>query len=182
MFTDISLRTLGLKLQLNHSGGHCDNPIPCHTNLVILHTNGIHSVDVQYCGCMRAIPQHIQLLRRRLYPASQLSVKTCATFELLRHLHKLALTTKASTYDFYRCLEKSTTNAGINPPKSRYRALFRMVLQWRHLHMLKWGGRGHDVSGVAGTTAGELALKCPTCPYPGINIPEGWDKVSENQR
>lgn len=48
--------------------------------------------------------------------------------------------------------------------------------------MLKWGGRGHDVSGVAGTSEGELAVKCPTCPHPGINIPDDWINASENQK
>ena len=39
--------------------------------------------------------------------------------------------TKASTYDFYRALEKSTNSTGVNTPKSRYKALLRTVLQWR---------------------------------------------------
>jgi hypothetical protein len=66
----------------------------------VLHTNGIHEVALSYCGCGRAIPQHIQLLRRHIYPATQTIVKTCVTFELLDLLHKLGNTTKASTYDF----------------------------------------------------------------------------------
>lgn len=150
--------------------------------MLVLDVNGIHSANILYCGCERSIPYHLQLLRRRLYPASQLSVKTCATFGLLRHLHKLALTTKASTYDFYRCLERSTTNIGINAPKSRYRALFRMILQWRHLQMLKWAGRGLDETGARGTSPGELAIQCPTCPHPGINIPDLWMDVPEEDK
>ncbi|PPQ81057.1 hypothetical protein CVT25_014571 [Psilocybe cyanescens] len=181
-FVEVSLKTLGLRIQLNHMGGYCENPIASHSSMLILHTNGIHSVNLFYCGCSRKIPHHLQLLRRRIYPASQMSVQTCATFELLRHLHKLALTTKASTYDFYRCLEKSTTNLGIHPPKSRYRALFRMILQRRHLQMLKWAGRGHDVTGVAGTTPGGLAIKCPSCPHPGINLPADWETVSKEMK
>lgn len=176
------MNTLGLKLQLNHASGRCKNPTPCHAGMLVLHTNGIHSVNIQYCDCERSIPHHLQLLRRRLYPATQMSVKTCATFSLLQHLHKLALTTKASTYDFYRCLEKLTSNTGVNVPKSRYRALFRMVLQWRHLQMLKWAGRGHDEGGVVGTSPGELGVECPTCPHPGVNLPDGWRDVPAGQK
>lgn len=40
--------------------------------------------------------------------------------------------------------------------------------------MLKRGGRGHDPAGAAGTKNGELALMCPSCPHPGINLPAGW--------
>src|SRR6188768_2511142 len=120
---------MGLKVQLNHASMYCENPIPCHASMLILHTNGIHEVAIQYCGCRRLLPQHLQLLRRRLYPALQIVVKTCATFELLRQLHMLSFTTKASSYDFYRALEKLTINTGIDTPKSRYRVLMRMMLQ-----------------------------------------------------
>ncbi|KDR65401.1 hypothetical protein GALMADRAFT_81900, partial [Galerina marginata CBS 339.88] len=72
-------------------------------------------------------------------------------------------------------LETMTNNTGISIPPNRYRALFRMVLQWRHMKLLKWGGRAHEPSGAAGTKTGELALICPSCPIPGINLPLGWE-------
>lgn len=86
----------------------------------------------------------------------------------------LALTTKSNTYDFYRTLEKLTVNTGIDVPKSRYRALMRMCLQWRHLKLLKRGGRGLDKNGSATTRNGELAILCPSCPRPGINLDNNW--------
>jgi len=85
-------------------------------------------------------------------------MKTCATFELLRMLHMLALTTKASTYDFYRTLEKLMTNTGLEVPKSQYRVLMRMILQWWHLKMLKWAGRSTVDDGVRQTQPGDLAI------------------------
>ncbi|KAF9470104.1 hypothetical protein BDN70DRAFT_821745, partial [Pholiota conissans] len=178
-FVSTSLKDIGLKIQLNHSSMFCENPVPGHVNMLVLHTNGLHSIAVQYCGCSRAIPHHIQLLRQRLYPASQLAVKTCATFELLHLLHKMSLATKASVYDFYRCLEWLTDGTGIKPQKSRYRALSRMLLQWRHLHMLKWAGVPHQVGGISAIQPGQLAVRCPSCPYPGINIRDDWELVPE---
>ena len=171
------MKSIGLKVQLNHASFFCERPIPCHSALLVLHTNGIHEVALQYCGCLREIPQHIQLLRRRFYPASQQNVRTCATFELLELLHKLALTSQSSTYDFYRTLEKLTNNTGVSVPKSRYRSLFRMIMQWRHLRLLKWGGRCHDPAGVTATRPGELAVLCPSCPRPGVNLPENWEQA-----
>lgn len=156
---------------------HCENPVSAHQSMLIIHTNGIHEINIQYCGCTRAIPNHLQLLRRGLYPASQLTIRTCATFELLRQLHMLALTTKSNTYDFYRALEKLTVNTGIGVPHSRYRSLIRMVLQWRHLKLLKRGGRGHEPTGAAGTATGELAILCPSCPRPGVNLLPGWENA-----
>ena len=46
---------------------------------------------------------------------------------------------------------------------------------WRHLKMLKRGGRGQDPHGAEGTQEGELAVECPACPHPGRNLPEGWE-------
>ncbi|PPQ76891.1 hypothetical protein CVT26_000661 [Gymnopilus dilepis] len=181
-FTKTSLKTLGLKVQLNHMGMFCSNPIPCHSSMLVLHTNGIHEVAIQYCGCNRAIAIHLQLLRRRLYPSSQINPKNCVSFDLLRLLHHLALATKASTYDFYRGLEKSTDGVGVNTPKSRYRALLRSALQWRHLKLLKRGGRGNDPSGVQGTQNGELAIRCPSCPWPGVNLVDDWDKAPQSMK
>ena len=154
------MKKIGLKVQLNHASHVCNKPTSCHSSFLVLHTNGIHEVAVQYCGCSRTIPPHIQLLHRGFYPSSQKNVRTCATFSLLDLLHKLALTTQSSTYDFYRGLEKLTNSTGVTVPKSRYCTLFRINMQWRHLKLLKWGGRGHDSAGVLATRAGELAVLC----------------------
>ncbi|KAJ3492844.1 hypothetical protein NLJ89_g11151 [Agrocybe chaxingu] len=43
-----------------------------------------------------------------------------------------------------------------------------------HLKLLKRAGRGHDPAGVAATAPGELAVRCPSCPYPDINLPPNW--------
>ena len=99
-FEEVTLKAMGLVVQLNHSGAYCENAIDCHSAMLIIHTNGIHQVAIKYCGCSKSIPHHHQLLRWGLYPASQLSVKTCASFQVLDLLHKLALATKSSTYNF----------------------------------------------------------------------------------
>lgn len=41
--------------------------------------------------------------------------------------------------------------------------------------MLKWAGRSQVPDGVASTCIGDLAVRCPMCPLPGINLPEGWE-------
>ena len=52
-----------------------------------------------------------------------------------------------------------------------------MICMWRHLKLLKQGGRAHATDGVEGTAAGELALLCPACPFPAYNLPANWQKV-----
>lgn len=58
----------------------------------------------------------------------------------------------------------------------------RCLTQWRHLKALKRSGRGHDPSGAEGTVDGGLAILCPSCPHPGINLPSRWrEQPAEKQ-
>ncbi|SJL12089.1 uncharacterized protein ARMOST_15510 [Armillaria ostoyae] len=100
-----------------------------------------------------------------------------ASFQLLNFLHILSLCAKTSVYDFYRMLEKLTMNTGMGVPKSRYKALMRMLLQWWHLKMLKHGGQGHMPNSIEMTQYHDLAVLCPSCPQLGINLPEGWENA-----
>lgn len=63
-----------------------------------------------------------------------------------------------------------------------YKAFFRMMHEWQHLKMLKRAGRGQDPAGVVGTKMGELAIECPACPKPGINLPDSWENTSKDKR
>ncbi|PBK67336.1 hypothetical protein ARMSODRAFT_989178 [Armillaria solidipes] len=71
--------------------------------------------------------------------------------------HLLSLVSKTSTYDFYCTLERMSDNIGLNTLPSC--------------------GQAHDVTGPEGTKPGELAILCPSCPWPGINLPSDWDQV-----
>ncbi|KAF8895002.1 hypothetical protein CPB84DRAFT_1848339 [Gymnopilus junonius] len=53
---------LGLKLQLNHAGSFCENPIPAHTNMLVLHTNALpgftyQNQDLHFIPITRTPPQ-----------------------------------------------------------------------------------------------------------------------------
>ena len=54
-----------------------------------------------------------------------------------------------------------------------------MLREWRHLRLLKRGGRAHAQTGVGGTSPGELAVLCPACPHPNINLPKNWTSVAK---
>ncbi|PBK83051.1 hypothetical protein ARMGADRAFT_1038202 [Armillaria gallica] len=155
-FISTTLHEIGLRVQLNHTNMRCRAPVPAHTTFKVLHTTGIHDVVLDYCGCEGQLPYHTQLLRRGWYPASHRVPTTCTTFHLLEFLHILSLCSKVSIYDFFWTLEK---------------------LLWVHLKMLKRNGWAHVNDGVATTTPGELALLCPSCLQPGINLPEGWESA-----
>ncbi|KAG1723308.1 uncharacterized protein EDB91DRAFT_1087854 [Suillus paluster] len=51
--------------------------------------------------------------------------------------------------------------------QDQYRELMRVSQQWRHLKNMKWHGFGHHSNHCE---PGDLALFCPACPQPGINL------------
>ncbi|KAK7032459.1 hypothetical protein VNI00_013017 [Paramarasmius palmivorus] len=190
-FERTSLKEMGLVIQLNHNGGECDKPLPCHSRFRVLHVNGIHEVNLRFCDCPKKamngkLPQYIQLLRRQLYPATlkDSRILTVATFQYLNTLEKLGYTTKASTYDFYRGMERLSNHQGLKEkaPKSRYLPLMVMIRQWRHLKMVLRAGGGHNPEGVQGMKEGSLRVPCPSCPYPGVNLPFGWENEAMDSR
>ncbi|KAF7331292.1 CxC2 domain-containing protein [Mycena kentingensis (nom. inval.)] len=159
-----------------HATGHrCPIPRRGRNDFVVIGDDGIHDVAADFCGCYTTDDvDFVQVLRAGWFPSTTSAPRTAATFTCLERFQTLSLHGKTSAYDFYAALETLTNGAGVKPP-DRYKVFLRLVRQYRHLVLLKRGGRGHDRDGVLGTAAGELALRCPVCPRPGVNLPEGWD-------
>ncbi|KAG1724893.1 uncharacterized protein EDB91DRAFT_1087320 [Suillus paluster] len=154
-FQVVSLKALSLRIQLGHPvGQHCILPRQVfNSKFVLIDTNGIHEVRLDFCGCETSNSHVRQLLRHGWFPSTSTDPRTAATFRLLRHFQLLSFESKASAYEFYHSLD-------------RYNAFLRMVREWRHLKMLKHFGRGHEEGGVNGTSQ--------ACPQPGKNLHEGW--------
>lgn len=104
-------------LQLGHRPGqYCPAPTIGPRNFVVIHTNGLHPVTVQYCQCAQlqtagSVVQ--QLLRYELYPATLEDPSTCCTFRLMETFHMLTLQGKITAYDYYISLQKLTNRNGI---------------------------------------------------------------------
>ncbi|EAU89527.1 hypothetical protein CC1G_02416 [Coprinopsis cinerea okayama7 len=183
-FERVSLMALGLRIQLGHPDGQrCPVPKrPRDDSFVIVHADGISSVGLDFCGCSSGGSHWVQLLRHRLFPATTAEPQTAATFHVLETYQMLAFTSKTSAYEFVRALERRTDNTGTQTVPDRYPSFLRIAHLWQHIRMMKRAGRGHSLSGIEGTAPGECALLCPACPYPQINLPEGWDSVEDHKR
>ncbi|KAF8163893.1 hypothetical protein K438DRAFT_1985004 [Mycena galopus ATCC 62051] len=48
--------------------------------------------------------------------------------------------------------------------------------------MLKRAGHGHDPGGANATGSGALAIRCPACPHPGINLPDDWESAPKEYK
>ncbi|KAI0038767.1 hypothetical protein FA95DRAFT_1476165, partial [Auriscalpium vulgare] len=184
-FRRTTLADLGLSVQLGHSpGALCRFRVSPRRKFTVIHTNGIHTITLYFCGCgiNHGVPPRSQLRRFGWWPATPLEPLTAATEEVLKQFHLLNLQGNTTGYDFYRALELYTDNTGLAPPAERLPSFMSMVRQYRHIKMLKRSARGHSVNGVGGTKPGECAVLCPACPQPGLNLPPDWESAPEDQR
>ncbi|KAG1883671.1 hypothetical protein F4604DRAFT_1878922 [Suillus subluteus] len=155
-FERITLKTLGLRIQLGHQiRDACCNPCRAFNNdFVIIDTTGIHEVALDFCGC-----------------------RTMQT-----HYHLLSFESKASAYEFYQGLARLSDNTGIKPPKDCYPTFLHIIHEWRILKLLKSFTQGHCPDGVPTTEPGQCAVLCPACPQPGMNLPEDWKDASPDKQ
>ena len=191
-FARVSLKDLGLRVQLGHPVGEsCVSPVTAFNDaFVVLDVTGVHEVGVDFCGCERAMAHWVQLLRRRWFPATSIDPQTAATLSLLEHVRLISVQSKVSAFEYYHALLRRTDHTSISPSRvppllrtirlelnltcsalqDWYQSFILMVNQWRHLKMLKRAGRGNDPVGVSATQPGECAVECPACPHPGKNV------------
>lgn len=118
-FERTTLKTLGLVIQLGHSPAvSCGNPWLSRGNdFVIIDTHGIHEVALSFCDCEHSQDHATQLLRARLFPATDRYPNTAATFNVLNRFQLLSFESKCSAYEFYRSLARETNNTGLRSVK-----------------------------------------------------------------
>ncbi|KAH9912597.1 uncharacterized protein B0H18DRAFT_889665 [Fomitopsis serialis] len=142
-------------------------------HMTIVDTSAVHFLRVECCRCPRAESVRGQLLQAGLYPASQLNVKTCFTFDVLDDFLLDNLECKTSAMNYYRRLRRKTNPAFPHRVPDRYAEFMRATRQWTLLRAMMQFGFGPKWRGEPGT--GDLALFCAACPQPGVNIPDDWD-------
>ncbi|KAG1807216.1 hypothetical protein EV424DRAFT_1543991 [Suillus variegatus] len=124
------------RVQLGHPiGEECLLPQRAfNDDFTLIHTNGIHEIGLDYCGCDTAHTHTTQLLRVAWFPATTSKPRTAATFQILEQYHLLSFESKASGYEFYHAIARLTDNTGLHPHKP--------------LNPSIESGRGHDPAGA----------------------------------
>ncbi|KAI0763380.1 hypothetical protein BC629DRAFT_1293991 [Irpex lacteus] len=180
-FERCTLAELGLILRLGHSGAACpSSKNAVASSVTIVHTNSIQDVRIMYCDCrlpptngLRARP--LQLLAARMWPTSY-------HLSALRYFQQLLFQSKIPAYDFIGTLRRLTDNPFGSDVKSvrfiRYGsivlnlAVMRVYRHYQFLCELKWNAQS-----VSRTLPpGSLAVLCPACPQPGINMDPKWQE------
>ncbi|KAG1897763.1 uncharacterized protein F5891DRAFT_1129849 [Suillus fuscotomentosus] len=143
------------------------------SNLVIVHSTGVYSHCVSWCQCPEAEKdRHLHLLKAKLFPASITRPQSAFTFDVLDNFLIDALECKTSAMSFYQKLRCFTNNAFPHTIPDHYRELMRVSRIWRDLVNRIRFGFAHESDRSPGP--GDLALYCPACPQPGINLPFSW--------
>lgn len=52
----------------------------------------------------------------------------------------------------------------------------RISRQWVYMKLRRWSGAVYDFPEPSDAPQGGLALFCPACPQPGINLPEDFEQ------
>ncbi|KAG2347668.1 hypothetical protein BDR05DRAFT_876613 [Suillus weaverae] len=139
---------------------------------MVVDTSGLHSLMIRFCWCTNALSPDMQLFKMGLFPVSFTSPKTAFTFAVLDDFLLDNLECGTSAMNYYSKLRRITSSVfphlvPVSAVDDRYRELMRVGRQWRQLKQLKWHGFGHKKQQPK---AGELALFCPACLQPGVNV------------
>ncbi|KAG2066363.1 hypothetical protein BDR04DRAFT_1130030 [Suillus decipiens] len=123
--------------------------------MVIIDKSGVHHLKVRCCHYPNAMSSDIQMFQHGFFPASFNRPKTAFTFRVLDDFLLDNLECSTLVMNYYSKLWRMTSS------------MFPHLVPWRQLKTMKWHGFGHCSDDPK---AGDLALFCPACPQPGINI------------
>ena len=142
--------------------------------LTVVDTTGVHEMRTRFCRChsLTSNPLHTQLLKMGLYPSSTERTRTVFTFRVLHHYDLINLEGKMSAWQYYSTLRRLSSNVFPDVVVDRYRELMRALRQWRDLTSRRRAGLPMDKD--LRLEPGGLALFCPACPQPGVNLPVNW--------
>lgn len=188
-----SLGDLGLILNLGHRGEKCVAALLDARRVTVVHSHGVAEIGVRFCACLdddlEYNPDALQLITHGLWPGSWEKPVTVFTVEVLKDFHLLSLQAQVTAQDFYQYLRRQTDNVqparitvsalrlaevkavhDICMPQDRYRELLFAMQEFIWLRAVKRVGDEPR----RGMAAASLAILCPSCPQPGMNLDPTW--------
>ncbi|KAI0043375.1 hypothetical protein FA95DRAFT_1498735 [Auriscalpium vulgare] len=170
-----TLSALGMILYLGHGGLPCEVDRGNLREMKIVHGRGIERIRVKFCSCIqdggRVVASDVdQLMDCDLFPASWKVPETAFTMAVMKDLQLLALQTQATAVDLMRYLARSSDNIDPDDVDDRYREYMISQREFEYLSATKRAGAepGRNMAG------GSLAVLCPACPQPEINMDPQW--------
>ncbi|KAG6864254.1 hypothetical protein C0991_011049 [Blastosporella zonata] len=154
----------------------------CFGNQIIrlVHTNGVQYITLLSCSCSGTNNWATDLAHAMLIPTSFHSPRTFFTATVLDDYRLTNLECKASAYQYWQKICRVTSSTAPGEVDNLYRELRRLSRSWRWLKKVKWAGFPHTGKDFMEPGPGELAIFCPTCPQPGVNLPSNWEDDAES--
>ncbi|KAI1785457.1 hypothetical protein LXA43DRAFT_899833, partial [Ganoderma leucocontextum] len=160
--------------------GHNDLPCPAircdtrPTQMILVHTNGVHRSLIHYCRCGQDDGEdYEQLISAGYWPASLTRPETAFTESVMKEWHLQWDISHQSTQDFFRVKVRLGNNTYPDDVEDRYRELLLAGRLWRHYAMVKRAGRHHGVV-IPHHAPNSLGVPCVSCPWPDFNLPPDW--------
>ncbi|KAF9003752.1 hypothetical protein BDZ89DRAFT_1049788 [Hymenopellis radicata] len=139
---------------IGHNGGRCPYPHPTR-NFTVIHTNGVHRIQAAFCDCDRCegLSKWQQALRDGWYPATTVDPQTFANDRRPGTPSSPQCMRYGQRTDFVTSLEKLTNPCGT---------------EWEE--------------GLATAPLGSAAVLCWACPREGVNLPDDWREVADEDK
>ncbi|KAF9489712.1 hypothetical protein BDN71DRAFT_1401167 [Pleurotus eryngii] len=132
------------------------------------HMNGLHSLPYIQCQCGGPQERIASAVQMQLMLASFTIFKTMFTFDVLEDFCLANLECKTLAYQYYQLLSRAS-----NPEKWEWEVKRCGKKVWNKT-------QESDGSTISDVCTAELALFCPCCLQPGVNLPDNW-KEDENK-
>ncbi|KAH9004868.1 hypothetical protein EDB86DRAFT_2796565 [Lactarius hatsudake] len=161
---------------LDPSGGHtqCTRTAQSGNPLItMVNQTGVFEMEVLFCVCPNAGTNDEQLLQAGIFPSTFRHIETAFTFSVLDDFLANNLECKTTAQQYYSKLQSITNRMFPDNVPNLYKQLLRASRQWRDLKNRIQSGLGHQPDRDS-TIDGSMAIFCPACPQPGINLPENW--------
>ncbi|KAI0711729.1 hypothetical protein C8Q76DRAFT_623155 [Earliella scabrosa] len=178
----VTATDLGVRLYAGHGGRPCPRISRAPRLMCAVHSRGVMKIPVSFCECASEVltaqrqvsrlrvSEPIQLLRLGLYPASWSTPRTFFTLGVMQEYHLLSLQGNMSAQDFYTSLARMTDNVAPHDLPDRYREFMASMREFTFLRACKRGGQ----TPRRNMPARSLAVLCPACPQPNINMRPDW--------
>ncbi|KAF8261054.1 hypothetical protein EI94DRAFT_1608583 [Lactarius quietus] len=172
--SDTLYSTIDITMESNNTGANRTRTAASGNPLfTVIDRSGIFNMEVVFCVCSDGGDTDEQLLRARLFPATFKQIETLFTHSVLEDFLTDNLECKTTAQQYYSKLQSMTSKMFPNNVPNRYKQLLRASRQWRDLKNRMQTGLGHQSTSDA-TPDGAMAIFCPACPQPGINLPKDW--------
>ncbi|KAI9430515.1 hypothetical protein H4582DRAFT_1823951 [Lactarius indigo] len=141
--------------------------------ITIVNQTGVFDMDVLFCICPNAGADDEQLLQAGIFPSTFKQIETAFTFSVLDDFLADNLECKTTAQQYYSKLQSITNRMFPDHVPNLYKQLLRASRQWQDLRNRIQNGLGHLQVGDPAND-GSMAIFCPACPQPGINLPDDW--------